>query len=73
MPRGAGPGKRVHLGELARRRGVIAKTTTEEDAMHPTIIKALADERIANWTRVKPTAKRERRLRWRRALVWATR
>jgi hypothetical protein len=52
---------------------VIAKTTTEEDAMHPTIIKALADERIANWTRAQPTANRERRLRWRRALVWAIR
>jgi hypothetical protein len=41
--------------------------------MHPTIIKALADERIANWTRVRPAAKRERRLRWRPRLVRATR
>ena len=63
----------VHLVELARRRGVIAKTTTEEDAMHPTIIKALADERIAEWTSIRPRAKRVRRPRRRAWLVWATR
>jgi hypothetical protein len=65
--------KHVHLGELVRRTGVIAKTTTEEDAMHPTIIMALAEERIADWTRVQPTATRERRPRRRLRLVWATR
>ena len=71
---GARPEKEdVHLGELVRRRGVIANTTTEEDAMHPTIIKALADERIAEWTSTKPRAKRDRRLRRRPWLVWATR
>jgi len=52
---------------------VIAKTTTEEDAMHPTIIKALADERIADWTSTRPRARRDRRLRRRPWLVWATR
>jgi hypothetical protein len=52
---------------------VIAQTTTEEDAMHPTIIKALADERIADWTSIRPRARRDRRLRRWRWLVWATR
>jgi hypothetical protein len=52
---------------------VIAKTTTEEDAMHPTIIMALAEERIADWTRLQSTAKRQRRVRRRPRLVWATR
>jgi hypothetical protein len=52
---------------------VIAQTTNEEDAMHPTIIMALAEERIADWTRVRPTTKRERRLRLRPRLVWAGR
>jgi hypothetical protein len=65
--------KDVHLAKLVRRRGVIAKTTTTEDTMHPTIIKALADERIAAWTSIRPRAKRDRRLRGRRWLVWATR
>ena len=41
--------------------------------MHPTIIKALADERIAEWTSARRTLKRERRPRRRRQLVWATR
>lgn len=65
--------KDVHLAELARRRGVIAKTTNQEDGMHPTIIMALAEQRIADWTRVQPTAKRQRRLRRRPRLVWAAR
>jgi hypothetical protein len=52
---------------------VIAKTTTEEGVMHPTIIQALAEERIATWTRPQPMAKRERRLRRWPRLVWATR
>jgi hypothetical protein len=52
---------------------VIAKTTTEEEAMHPTIIKALADERIAEWTSIRPPAKRVRPLRRRAWLVWAIR
>jgi hypothetical protein len=51
---------------------VIAKTTTEEDAMHPTLIKALADELIADRTSIRPPAKRERRQRRRPWLVWAT-
>lgn len=63
----------VHVGELVRRRGVIAKTTTEEDAMHPTIIKALADERIADRTRPTRAAASTRRLRSRLSLVWANR
>jgi hypothetical protein len=41
--------------------------------MHPTIIKALADERIADWTSIRPPARHERRLRRRPWLVWATR
>ena len=41
--------------------------------MHPTIIKALADERIANWISPRPQAKRDQRLRRRPWLVWATR
>jgi hypothetical protein len=41
--------------------------------MHPTIIMALAEQRIADWTRVQPTAKRQRRLRRRPRLVWAAR
>jgi hypothetical protein len=52
---------------------VIAKTSTEEDAMHPMIIKALADELIADRTTVRPLVKRERRPRRRLGLVWATR
>jgi hypothetical protein len=52
---------------------VIAQTTTEEDAMHPTIIKALADERIAEWTSIRPAAKRVRPVRRRAWLVWVTR
>ena len=41
--------------------------------MHPTIIKALADERIAGWTSTRPRTKRDRRLRRRPWLVWASR
>jgi hypothetical protein len=41
--------------------------------MHPTIIKALADERIADWTSIRPRVRRERCLRRRGWLVWATR
>jgi hypothetical protein len=52
---------------------VIAKTTTEEDAMHPTIIKALTDELIADRTRVARAATPRRRLRRRLGLVWASR
>jgi hypothetical protein len=52
---------------------VIAKTTDEEDAMHPTIMLALAEERIADWTRVRPKTQRRRRLRRRPRIVWATR
>jgi hypothetical protein len=52
---------------------VIAKTTIEEEAMHPTIIKALAHELIADRTPIRPTATRERRLHRRPALVRITR
>jgi hypothetical protein len=52
---------------------VIAKTTIEEEAMHPTIIKALADELIADRTTIRPLVKRGRRPRRRLRLVWATR
>lgn len=41
--------------------------------MHPAIIMALAEERIADWTRARPTAKREPRPRRRLRLVWAAR
>jgi hypothetical protein len=41
--------------------------------MHPTIITALANERIADWTSTGPRAQRERRLRRRPWLVWTTR
>ena len=41
--------------------------------MHPTIMMALAEQRIADWTRVQPTAGRQRRLRRWPRLVWATR
>ncbi len=41
--------------------------------MHPTIMLALAEERIADWTRVRPTTQRQPRLRRRPLLVWTTR
>ena len=40
--------------------------------MHPTLIKALADELIADRTSVRQPAKPERRRRRRPWLVWAT-
>ena len=65
--------KHVHLGELVRRGGVIAKTTTEEDAMHPPIMMALAEELVAERTSMRRPARGERRLRLRPRLVWFVR
>jgi hypothetical protein len=53
---------------------VIAKTTTEEeDAMHPPIMMALAEELVAERTSMRRPPRGERRLRLRPRLVWFTR
>ena len=41
--------------------------------MHPMIMQALAEERIADWTSIRSRAKRDRRLRRRPWFVWAAR